>query len=384
MSTIGEDLQQFSYEYLLSLALAQVPETVDKREGSIIYDAIAPACYILAEFFLQMYTFSLETSVLTATGENLEARTSEFGVHRKEATSAVKKAILKDESGNPASASVGNRFVSISETNPLYYIVTAQYSEDGNVVPGEYEVTCETPGVEGHQYTGNIIPLDYLPQVATATLEDVLVPGSNVEADEELRSRYLDTVNSRTFGGNIANYREMLSGIAGIGAVQIYPVWNGGGTVKASIVDSTYRRASEEFVGRVQDEVDPLAAQGQGIGKAPIDHKVTIVTPDEISINVSGNVVLSAGYSLSQIQIPVEEAIEQYLLSLRASWGKGTELNEYHLSIYVAQVIRAILAVPGIANVTSVTLNGKSTDIELLENGSVQQIPILGEVKLNG
>ena len=35
--------EEMTYERIMSRCLARVPGTVDKREGSIIYDAIAPA-----------------------------------------------------------------------------------------------------------------------------------------------------------------------------------------------------------------------------------------------------------------------------------------------------------------------------------------------------
>lgn len=383
MSTFGDSLQQYSYEYLLSQALARVPETVDKREGSIIYDAIAPACYVLAEYFMQMHMVSQETYVLTATGVNLENRTAEFGISRRAATSAVKKATFTDTEGKPVEVNIGSRFSTLSETEALYYVVTAPHIEDGISVPGTYEATCEIPGVAGQQYTGNIVPLDYLPYVAVAVLSDTLVPGADAETDEELRSRYIDKVNSRTFGGNIANYRELFLDISGIGAVQVYPVWNGGGTVKVSIVDSTYRAVSSDFISTVQELVDPQDASGTGVGYAPIDHKVTVTTPTEVSLKVQGKLALMPGYTLPQVQSSVAEAVEAYLHTLRASWGKGSELNEYSMSVYLAQVTRAVLSVSGVANLSALTLNGKAEDLVLTENSSIQQIPVLGEVVLN-
>ena len=42
------------------------------------------------------------------------------------------------------------------------------------------------------------------------------------------------------FGGNIAQYRQWAKEIPGIGGVQVYPVWAGGGTVKLSTVSYTH------------------------------------------------------------------------------------------------------------------------------------------------
>ena len=36
---IGDYLEQYTFEYLMEQSLSRVPDTIDKREGSIIYDA---------------------------------------------------------------------------------------------------------------------------------------------------------------------------------------------------------------------------------------------------------------------------------------------------------------------------------------------------------
>ena len=38
-----------TYEELLQAMLDRVPSDVDKREGSVIYDALAPCAYFLAQ-----------------------------------------------------------------------------------------------------------------------------------------------------------------------------------------------------------------------------------------------------------------------------------------------------------------------------------------------
>ena len=47
---IGDFLEKYTFDYLMNDALSRVNENIDTREGSIIYDALAPACYELAGF----------------------------------------------------------------------------------------------------------------------------------------------------------------------------------------------------------------------------------------------------------------------------------------------------------------------------------------------
>lgn len=383
---IGDNLQQYTYEYLMELALSFVPDDRDKRQGSVIYDALAPFCQVLAAGAIQLRQFYTQTYAVTATGEDLDNRVAEQGITRLAATYAVRKISVADEDGNPVALPIGARFSTVSNTNPVNYAVTAQYVEDGVAVPGSYEATCEELGVVGNEYSGNLINITFVQGLASATMTSTLVPARNEETDEELRERYFDTLNQKAFGGNIADYRAKVMELAGVGAVQIYPVWNGGGTVKLSIVDPTYGPCSPEFIASIQEEIDPENAQGEqgaGLGIAPIGHKVTVVTPDEVTINVTASIVLGTNYTLGQVETPIKEAIASYIQSLRTSWADATDLNEYSCDVFVSRVSATIVNVPGVANVTGVTLNGVAQDIYLTQTGQIQQLPKLGEVVLN-
>ena len=383
---IGDNLQQYTYEYLMELALSFVPDDRDKRQGSVIYDALAPFCQVLAAGAIQLRQFYTQTYAVTATGEDLDNRVAEQGITRFAATHAVRKITVADEDGNPVVLPLGARFSTVSSTSPVNYTITAQYVEDGVAVPGSYEATCEELGVVGNEYSGNLINITFVQGLASATMTSILVPARNQETDDELRERYFDALNQKAFGGNIADYREKVMGLDGVGAVQIYPVWNGGGTVKLSIVDPIYGPCSPEFIASVQNEIDPENAageQGSGLGIAPIGHKVTVVTPDEVTINVTANVVLGTNYTKGQVETPIKEALASYIQSLRQSWADATDLNEYSCDVFVSRISAAIVNVPGVSNVTGVTLNGQAQDIELTENGQIQQLPKLGEVILN-
>lgn len=88
---IGDEIEKYTFENLIKEALEKVPDNVDKREGSIIYDALAPACYQLAEMYMNLKNVVLNTFVTTSYGEYLEQRVLEQGLRRYEATKAIKK-----------------------------------------------------------------------------------------------------------------------------------------------------------------------------------------------------------------------------------------------------------------------------------------------------
>ena len=98
--------------------------------------------------------------------------------------------------------------------------------------------------------------------MAAATIADVLIPGENEETDDELRQRYYESLDSQAFGGNVADYKNKVELLQGVGAVKVIPVWNGGGTVKIILLDSEWGVPSAELVTFVQNDVDPVGHQG--------------------------------------------------------------------------------------------------------------------------
>lgn len=380
---IGDFLETYSYEYLLNFALSLVPDNLDKREGSIIYDALAPVCYLLAQQNIRLQSIYQNTFIAYAQGGALDLRSQEQGLSRYPATYAVKKVYAIGSDGQPTTVPLGSRFSTISSGNSLIYSITAVYKVDDVVQPGYYEATCETAGVIGNDYVGDLIMVTNLNNVAQATMSDLITPARDEETDDELRTRYLEKVNEKSFGGNIAQYREELKAISGVGAVQIYPVWNGGGTVKLSVIDTNYNLLTDDFLVQLKETIDPENNSGEGFGLAPIGHKVTIVTPTEVTIDISATLTLMQGYVLSQVEDGIKSALNDYIKGLRQHWGDGSENNIYSTSVYLARINATILSVEGVANVTNTAINGIGADLILAQSAVTQELPKLGEVVLN-
>ena len=177
----------------------------------------------------------------------------------------------------------------------------------------------------------------------------------------------------------------VIDGIDGVGAVQVYPVWNGAGTVKCSVMGADYLPASTTLVNNVQNAIDPEPNQGLGLGLAPIGSQVTITSPTKVTVNISAAVTLATGYTLDQVTPIVKASLEAYLLSVRKSWGEqlGTTEVKYAANVYISRILASIVSTTGIVNAVNVQLNGQASDLILIESGSVQQVPVLGEVTLS-
>ena len=373
------DFSTQTYANLRAAMLAQIPATFDLRDTAPIPTAISPAAYALAGFYLTLNQVQQQAFIQTAVGDSLDMLAPLGGISRYPESAAVRLGVFN------VSVPIGSRFSTINGSASINFTATATATvEDPQEGSFYFQLTAETPGAIGNEYTGAIVPITTIPGLTSAQITDILVPGDDVEPDSDLRSRLIDALNNHPFGGNIAAYRTEILAIDGVGAVQVYPTWNGGGTVKCSILGSDFLPASPQLVQNVQTAIDP-PAQGLGLGMAPIGAQVTIVAPTELTVNISATLTLSAGYSIPQIQSAVETAIEAYMLTVRQSWGNnvGTTNVEYAADVYVARVIAAILTVPGVVNATSVQLNGGTSDLILTETGTAQQVPVTGTVTLS-
>lgn len=353
-----------TYEAILVRMLARVPGTIDKREGSLIYDALAPAAAELAQAYAELEVNNNLSFADTASGEFLTRRAAEFGIKRKVATKAWRRGGFLDSNNALFNIPLGSR----------YSIGGLNYTAIEQINIGAYVLECETAGTAGNQQFGDLLPIAYVNGLARAELTEVLVPGEDEETDEALLSRYYETVNEPAFGGNMADYRQKINAINGVGGTKVFPTWAGGGTVKCTIIAADWAKPSPELVNEVQSTMDPEENQGMGLGQAPIGHAVTIAGVDKVTVDVETTLTLAPGVTPGQVLSDVEVILDAYLLEQRKAWAAQTQII-----IRTAQIDARMLTVQGVEDVTGTKLNGTEANLALDE----EEIPILGTVIIN-
>ena len=373
------DLSQYTYDEILQKLLSRVPDTFDKRDTSPIQTAAGMAAYGFEQYYINLAEAERQGLIQTATGEQLDMLSIIAGTTRYQASPAVRLGIFN------IAVPIGSRFSTINGEDSIDFQVTAVASgpDEGSYY---YQLTAETAGTIGNDYSGPILPIIAIPGLTSAQITDILVPGDDTETDSEYRERVYEALNDRPFGGNIAAYRQTILAIDGVGAVQVYPTWDGGGTVKCVILGADdFLPASPTLVENVQNAIDPPPNQGLGLGMAPIGAKVTIVSASEVEIDITATLLLASGYNIEQVRTAVQQQLENYLLSIRQEWDTNVSSTgvQYAANVYVARITAAIVGATGVVNVNALTVNGKNEDIELTETGTVQQIPVLGTVTLS-
>ncbi len=347
--------EKITYEVILQRMLDRIPNDFDKREGSVIYDALAPAAIELQLLYIELDTIINEAFVDTATREYLIRRATEIGLLPHPATNAI----LQGEF-TPANLDVpiGTRF----NLNKLNYIVIEKVSN------GVYKVMCETPGILGNQYLGDLTPIDYINGLETAKLTAVLIFGENEEDTEHLRTRILEKGKEEEGYGNIADYIRWAKEVPGVGNVMVEPLWQGEGTIKVVILDADGRDASTETINAVQKYIDP-GRRGIGEGKAPIGARVTVVTALSLKVSVKiPGLSIEPGYTLEQVKMNVGKALRAYLNSINP--GGVIRIKEAETAIIQAQGVEDIgdILLDGARNNIVLTIN------ELADLGSVNYV----------
>lgn len=353
--------EDMTFENIMDRCLDRVSSSIDKREGSVVYDAIAPAAAELAIMYIELAYLMDRAFPDTESGDDLTKKVRERSIFRTPATAAIRKGYFEDGNGAAMDVPIRTRF----SGDNLNYTVTEK------IATGQFRLLCETPGAAGNQYQGNLFPIDYVEGLGAARLADILINGEDEESDEDLLDRYMDSLQAQAYGGNKADYKTKVELLQGVGAVKVFPVWNGGGTVKIVFVNSDWGIPSSDLVNSVQTAVDPVQNQGVGDGIAPIGHVVTVEGVTGTTINVSFTLTFSGSSTWSTVETSVKKAIQDYFDSLAKTWDE-----QENLVVRVSQIETKVLNVEGVIDITGTKINGGTQNISLASNA----IPVLGVV----
>ncbi len=400
--------EHITYETLLARMLKTalaINKNLDSREGSLLWLGQAPAAVELQNLYIALDHILDSTFADTAAREYLIRRAAERGFSPLPATAAILELTITPETLDLA---LGTRF-SVGELN---------YTVSKRLGGGKFEITCETVGEAGNDYSGEVFPIEYISGLQTCTVTGLLVPGEDEEETEQFRKRYFDSLNAQAFGGNRADYLEKVSAIPGVGGVKIYRAWNGdlrpadlippagaeewikslsgvqtevlnwlkivfeaakdrkltvGGTVRLVIMDSTYSPPSDTLIDLVQTTVDPIQNAGEGYGLAPIGHVVKVEGVRDEEINLSFSLLYRNGYSWADVEGEVREQITAYLIQLAKEWPE----LEKGIVVRVSQIESRILDLDPILDITETTINGKSGNFAVSDNS----LPTLGTIR---
>ncbi len=335
--------ENMTYESLLNDMLSRVTSDVDKREGSIIYDALAPCALKLAETYFNLMNFIDLVSGDTAVGNYLDRVVADYGISRKAATHSIRKI------ETTGAVDINTRW----GINGVTYKITALLS------PNVYSAICEQVGEIGNLYSGMLDNIDDVSGII-ATLTDIMASGVEEETDDNLRARFFTQIQAPSTSGNADNYIKWALDVPGVGKVRVFPLWNGPGTVKVLIVDSNME-VDETLEPKVAEHIESVR---------PIGAAVTVESPADKIINIAANVMLDGSVAIADVIALFTAECSKYLKSM---------VFETYIVSY-AKIGSLLLATPGVKDYTGLLINDDTANIII----SDAEMPISGTITLTG
>lgn len=337
---------------ILNEMLGNLPNTYDKNEGSVIRDLLSPcAIYgakrestdegILNNAFFETADYQHKI-IIAKERANIEPKPAGFAY------------------GNVTITGAPGTIVSAGTTvasDVLLYDVT-ENSTIGAGGTAECKVRCREAGRAGNIPAGAIkafpVTIEGLTSVTNAAAFDT---GYDAESIEDLSKRYYLKVRNPGTSGNPAHYRNWAMEVDGVGDAKAFGRTPNRGSVTVYIIDSNKTGASAQLVKKVQEHIDV---------ERPYPANVLVCSAQEVAINVSVTIVLNAGDTKNYTE-EIKKYITGYLTSIAF-------LQNY---VSYARVSDAILNIPGIVDISNLTVNGSTTNVQTTE---YTQVAVMGGV----
>jgi uncharacterized phage protein gp47/JayE len=369
--TLPAYLTEQTEDNIMKRMLKVLPPDLDKSEGSFIWDSNAPSAYMLAEAATWAQEVLRRGFASTTFGTYLDLRCEERGITRRAAVKAVGQIEFTGVEGTqiPAGTRVATPADVITNTSSVEFETI-----EAVVVGATGRVTAQVKAIEAGR--NGLVPAHSIDVMVTPVKgvsgvnnPAVTTGGADVESDESLLERFFLKVRSPGSSGNKANYMQWALDVAGVGGVQVLPLWNGPKTVKVVLIDPEKKRApSAEVVEAVQQYIDPV--QGTGEGMAPIGAEVTVVAAEEVPINISVKLTLANNATLEVVKALMIKGTQDYLKQLAFK----DRLVRY------TRIAAILLDIPPIIDFSELTINSLSdTNIEM----QLGQVAVLGTVNVH-
>ncbi|MGO4786775.1 baseplate J/gp47 family protein [Paenibacillus sp. 2KB_20] len=370
-------------ENIMNRMLNKVPSDIDKSEGSFIWDAQAPVAFMLSEAALWAQELLRRGFASTVASDRpdirsaeLDLRTAEHGITRREAVASSGSVLFTGKPGTtvPAGTYVATPADEGSGESSVEYVTTSGVTLS-DLGTGAAPIRAVTPGSNGNVPAGVIqLMMTSVSGVTSVTNPEPTRSGTDTESDQSLLERFYAKVRSQGTSGNKAQYRQWASEIAGVGGVEVAPLWKGPGTVGLYLIDTDKRAASQDIVDAVQQYIDP-SQDGQGEGVAPAGPVITVMPAAEVAIDISVKVqrTLEQPSTMEEIRKLIEDGVRTYLQQI--AFNRKDPLVRY------TRIAAVLLDIPIIVDYSDLTINGH-TEQQNIEIGS-GQVAVLGTVSVS-
>lgn len=336
----------------------------NKVEGSFASDNIQAVAKEVAKYYAYIDWLIDMHFADTATGEFLDRRAQEVGIFRRKKTRSTGfvRFTGKPDSFIPAGLKVYAGEKSFFTLKPVYI------GPNGFV---DVEVASDLEGSGSNVDSHDINGFQAQKGVDSVTNAKPISGGSDIEDDESLRERTLLRMRYPGTSGNQWHYLHWAREVDGVGRVKVFPLWEGPGTVKVSILDFNQKPATKELIQKVQYHIDH-EGERRGEALAPIGALLTVSTAKEVVLNVKARVDLELGTNKTKSMIGKElkENLQAYL---------DSSVSYLKSRLTVAKAIDILYAIGGVLDIVEMSINGNKDSLALKD----EEIFTIGDVTIS-
>ena len=337
--------------------LNAVSDSYDKREGSFIFDALAPAAEQIISIDNEIEEAKRKFVTVNLEGDELTIRVEDItGIKRRPAIFATGSVTV-----------TGTGTINLGDLFETEGGVQFKAKDTKNIsIEGVVEIEALIAGSSGNVAADTItlFPIT-LPGFTKVNNTHPTVGGFNAESDSDLTQRYYERLRTPATSGNKSHYLNWAKEVPGVGEAKILPLWNGNNTVKILIIDSNRLPASTEIIDSVQNYIDP-SSQGLGEGTAPIGAYCTVVSATGVNIDIAVTVTLQEGHGLQDVTSDIEVRLIEYL----------REIAFLESFVSYARVGNAIINVEGVSDYINLSINNGTSNINI----GIEEVAVLGMV----
>lgn len=336
----------------------------NRIEGSFASDNIQAVAKEILKYYDYVDFLQDQHYAETAIGDYLDKKAKEVGVFRKKATKA--NGLVTFEGKKDTYIPKGFKVYSDSFT----YITTEEgyIGEEGEI---DLNVEAEKEGSAYNLVSNSIYKFDGgVYGLVKVYNKEPIRNGTDLENDDLLRERTLLRMRYPGTSGNQYHYMHRAMEVEGVGRVKVFPVWDGPGTVKVSILDSNQRVANENLIQSVKKHIDNDGDR-KGESLAPIGALLTVTTANIKALNVTGRVILQPGSKLEKEEIAktLKDDLQSYI-------DKNISYKTSRLT--TAKVIDILYGIEGVLDIDGLTVNGSNDSVIFLD----EEIPFVESVVL--
>ena len=285
--------------------------------------------------------------------DELKKHASTRGVYPKSATAADSTVAVVGTAGKTLPASSQVRHTSSGTVLTTTAAVTLGVAGTADAPVTTTATGSALNGLEGPA-TLTSPPLG----INSACSLSVLKGGTDDEKQESLLARYLDVLRNPPSGGNLADYRRWALSVDGVSTVLVIPKRRGGNAIDV-VITSAGGPSSAVIIAACQAYLESVAPAGADIW---------VFTPAVLTVNLALRLALDSGYTLANLQSPVESAAAGVIDPL--------------LPLETLYRIRLTAAVSSLAGVVDFDLVTPAANISASEDPSMVRWVRLGTVTL--